>query len=162
MCSKDMPHAEVANTVNYIANCGLSVDWRFGKEPYSRANPPPIVSRLPSSSVSFVAESDLSSLTVFVLNQNPLVPPSAGTAGPARQFVPDRAESDVDDPDLGAAALEDDAEGGGGAAGGPRLGASLEDWPDDDEEVVPRHQPGAGQSGAGSSAPPDAQGGGKK
>ena len=40
MCSKDMHHAEVANTVNYIANCGLSVDWWFGKEPYSRANPP--------------------------------------------------------------------------------------------------------------------------
>ena len=70
--------------------------------------------------------------------------------------------SDVDDPDLGAAALEDDAEVGGGVSGGPRLGASLEDWPDDDEEVVPRHQPGAGQSGAGSSAPPDAQGGAKK
>ena len=82
--------------------------------------------------------------------------------GPDREFLPDRAESDIDDPDLGAAALEDDAEGGGGAAGGPRLGASLEDWPDDDNEVVPRHQPGAGQPGAGSSAPPDAQGGGKK
>ena len=63
-----MPHADVADMVNYIANCGLSVDWRFGKELYSRANPPPIVSRLPSSSVSFAAESDLSSLTVFVLN----------------------------------------------------------------------------------------------
>ena len=82
--------------------------------------------------------------------------------GPDREFLLDRAESDVDDPDLGAAALEDDAEGGGGAACGPRLGASLEDWPDDDEEVIPRHQPGAGQSGTGSSAPPDAQGGGKK
>ena len=85
-----MPHAEVADTVNYIVNCGLSVDWRFGKEPYSCANPPPIVSRLPSSSVSFVAESDLSSLTILVLNQNPLIPPSAGTTGPTRQFVPIR------------------------------------------------------------------------
>ena len=47
--------------------------------------------------------------------------------GPDREFLPDRAESDVDDPDLVVAALEDDAEGGGGAAGGPRLGASLED-----------------------------------
>jgi len=99
MCSKDMPHTEVADTVNYILNCGLSEDWRFGKEPYSRANPPPILSRLSPSSVSFVAEFDLSSLTIFVLNQNPLVPPSAGTTGPARQFVPNRAESDVDDPD---------------------------------------------------------------
>ena len=63
---------------------------------------------------------------------------------------------------MGAAALEDDAEGGSGAAGGPRLGASLEDWPDDDEEVAPRHQPGAGQQGASSSAALDAQGGAKK
>ena len=47
--------------------------------------------------------------------------------GPDREFLPDRAESDVDDPDLGAVALEDDAEGGGSASGGPRLGASLED-----------------------------------
>ena len=55
--------------------------------------------------------------------------------------------------------MEDNAEGGGG----PRLGASLEDWPDDDaEEVAPRHQPGAGQPGARSSAAPDAQGGAKK
>ena len=72
-------------------------------------------------------------------------------------------ESDVDDPDLGAAALENNVEGGGGEAGGPRLGASLEDWPDDDAgEVAPRHQPGAGQPGTSSSAAPDAQGGAKK
>ena len=54
--------------------------------------------------------------------------------------------------------MEDDAEGGGGEAGGSRLGASLEDWPDDDAgEVAPRHHPGAS-----SSAAPDAQGGAKK
>ena len=46
LCSKDMPHAEVADKVNYIANCNLAANWRFGKEPYSRANPPPVVSRL--------------------------------------------------------------------------------------------------------------------
>ena len=39
LCSKDMPHAEVADMVNYIANCNLAANWRFGKEPYSRANP---------------------------------------------------------------------------------------------------------------------------
>ena len=39
MCSKDMPHAEVADMVNYIANCNLAADWQFDKEPYSRANP---------------------------------------------------------------------------------------------------------------------------
>ena len=55
-------------------------------------------------------------------------------------------------------ALEDDAEGGGG----PRLGASLEDCPDDDEEVAPRHRPGAGHPGAGTSAAPGAPGGEKK
>ena len=82
--------------------------------------------------------------------------------GPNREFLPDWAESDVDDPDLGAAALEDDAEGGGSTVGGPRLGAGLEDWPDDDKEVAPRHQPGAGQSGPSSSTAPDAQGGAKK
>ena len=46
MCSKDMPHAEVADTVNYIANCGLSGNWQFGKESYSRDNPSPVVSRV--------------------------------------------------------------------------------------------------------------------
>ena len=40
--------------------------------------------------------------------------------------------------------------------------ASLEDWPDDDEEVAPRHQLGASHPGAGSSAAPSAPGGGKK
>ena len=29
--------------VNYIANCKLADDWRYGKAPYSRANPPPVV-----------------------------------------------------------------------------------------------------------------------
>ena len=59
--------------------------------------------------------------------------------------------------------MEDDAKGGGGEAGGSRLGARLEDWPDDDAgEVAPRHQPGAGQPGTSSSAAPDAQGSAKK
>ena len=29
--------------VNYLANCKLIEEWQFGKEPYSRANPPPTV-----------------------------------------------------------------------------------------------------------------------
>nr|XP_045089472.1 recombination repair protein 1-like [Aegilops tauschii subsp. strangulata] len=95
--------------------------------------------------------------------KSPLLQPTVGAAGPERQFLPDQAESDVDDPDLGAAALEDDAEGGGGETGGSKLRASLEDWPDDDAgEVTPCHQPGVGQPGASSSAVPDAQGGAKK
>ena len=43
MCTKEMPHDEVAHMVNYLANCKLSEEWQFGKEPYSRANPPPMV-----------------------------------------------------------------------------------------------------------------------
>ena len=43
MCTKDMPHDEVAHMVNYLANCKLSTEWQFAKEPYSRANPPPMV-----------------------------------------------------------------------------------------------------------------------
>ena len=46
MCTKEMPHSEVALMVNYLANCKLTDEWQFGKEPYSRANPPPIVSFL--------------------------------------------------------------------------------------------------------------------
>nr|XP_020164787.1 tol-Pal system protein TolA-like [Aegilops tauschii subsp. strangulata] len=95
--------------------------------------------------------------------KSPLLQPAAGAAGPECQFLPDRAERDVDDPDLGAAALEDDAEEGGGGAGSSGLGAGLEDWPDDDAgEVAPRHQLGSDQPGASSSAAPDAQGGAKK
>ena len=44
--------------------------------------------------------------------------PAAGATRQPREYVPDRAESDVDDPDLGAAAMEADAEGGGGGAEG--------------------------------------------
>ena len=59
MCTKEMPQPDAADMVNYLANCQLSDDWQFGKEPYSRANPPPTV-RSPSLflffSLSFVAE----------------------------------------------------------------------------------------------------------
>ena len=43
MCTKEMPQHDAASMVNYLANCQLSEDWQFGKEPYSRANPPPAV-----------------------------------------------------------------------------------------------------------------------
>ena len=46
MCTKDMPHEEVAYMVNYLSDSKLLEDWRFGKESYSRANPPPTVSCL--------------------------------------------------------------------------------------------------------------------
>ena len=54
--------------------------------------------------------------------------------------------------------MEDDDKGGGG----PWLGASLVDWPDDEEEVAPRHRPGASHPGADSSAASGAPSGGKK
>ena len=78
--------------------------------------------------------------------------------GPAREFLADRAESDVDDPNPGAAALEDDAEGGGGTAGDFRPSATFADWPDDEAkgEVALRRQPKAGQPSASSSAGLDA------
>ena len=72
----------------------------------------------------------------------------------------------MEDPDLGAAAMDDNTEAGGGQAGGEAggsgLGVSFDDWPDDDEaEVVPCRQPAPGH-GAGSSAAPPARGGGQK
>ena len=48
MCTKEMPREEVAYMVNYLANCKLTEEWQFGKEPYSRANPPPTVCLLVS------------------------------------------------------------------------------------------------------------------
>ena len=46
MCTREMPCTEVANMVNHITNCEFGEDWQFGKEPYSRDNPPPVVSRV--------------------------------------------------------------------------------------------------------------------
>ena len=46
MCTKDMPHDEVAYMVNYLANCKLSAEWQFGKEPYCQAHSPPPVCSL--------------------------------------------------------------------------------------------------------------------
>ena len=83
--------------------------------------------------------------------------------GPDREFLPDRAESDVDDPDLGAAALVDDAIGGGGGAGGSEEGGSVETWPDDDdEEDELRPVRGTVNIGVGPSAGPSARGGKRK
>ena len=54
--------------------------------------------------------------------------PAAGATRQPREYVPDRAESDVDDPDLGAAAMEAGAKGeGGGAGSGLRPSATFVD-----------------------------------
>ena len=80
-----------------------------------------------------------------------------------RQFLPDCTMDDVNDPDMGAAAMEDDVAGEGGDAGKSRLGAGFEDWPDDDEaEVITRRRPAPDHHGAGPSAGPTAQGGAQK
>ena len=91
--------------------------------------------------------------------------PAAGAMRQPREYVPDRADNDIDDPDLGAAAMEADTEGGGGGAEGDfRPSATFTDWPDDDAEgkVAPRHQLRIGPLGAGSSAGLAGQGGLKR
>ena len=91
--------------------------------------------------------------------------PAAGATRQPREYVPDRAESDVDDPDLGAAAMEADAEGGGGGAEGDfRPSATFTDWPEDDAEgeVASCHQPKVSQPGASPSAGLAGQGGVKR
>ena len=73
------------------------------------------------------------------MKQNSIIQSAGGTAGQNHEYLPDRAVSHADDPDLGAAALEDNAKGGGGDVGGSRAGGGFEDWLDgDDEEAAPR------------------------
>ena len=82
--------------------------------------------------------------------------------GPGGDYAPDRGMSDVDDPDLGAAALEATAIGGVYGAGGSEEGG-IETWPnDDDEEGEPRPSRSAGKMDAGPSAEPTARGGTRK
>ena len=82
--------------------------------------------------------------------------------GPGGDYLPDRAVSDVDDPDLGAAALEDTATGGVYEAGGSEEGG-IETWPDEEEEEEePRPARAAGRSDAGPSVEPTARGGTRK
>ena len=44
LSTKEMLASEVANLVNEISDLKLEGSWRFGKQPYSRADPPPAVS----------------------------------------------------------------------------------------------------------------------
>ena len=45
MSTKEMPVSEIVRLVNHISDCKLSEsEWQFGKQPYSRAHPPPAVS----------------------------------------------------------------------------------------------------------------------
>ena len=88
---------------------------------------------------------------------------TAAIVGAGGAYEPDRAVSDMDDPDLGAAALEDDTTGGVYGAGGSEEGGGVETWPDDfEEEDAPRHMRGADKVVVGSSAAPSAQAGTRK
>ena len=58
----------------------------------------------------------------------------ATIVGPGGDYLSDMAVSDVGDPDLGAAALTDDAAGSGDGAGGSEEGGGVETWPDDDDD----------------------------
>ena len=74
LSTKEMPHYEVSYMVNYIVNCKLTEDWRYGKEPYSHADPPPMVS-FPSF-LLFLWSSSLwpvsdQSAYIFLLTRNP-------------------------------------------------------------------------------------------
>ena len=81
----------------------------------------------------------------------------AALVGPAGDYLPDREVSDVDDPDLGVADLEDDAVGGSEEGGG------VEAWPDDDdEEDELRPTRGAVNTGTGLSTGPSTQGSKRK
>jgi len=83
--------------------------------------------------------------------------------GPGGDYLPDRAVSDLDDPDLGAAALADNATGGGGGAGGSEAGGGVETWPDDDEdEDEPHPARSSATTGAGPSSGPSARGSKRK
>ena len=68
---------------------------------------------------------------------------TAAIVGAGGDYEPDRAVSDVDDPDLGAAALEDTATGGVYEAGGSEEGG-IETWPDDFEEEEDEPRPSRG------------------
>ena len=94
---------------------------------------------------------------------------TAALLGPGDNLQADRAESDLDDPDLGAAALVDDATGGGGradggsGAGGSEGGGGVEAWPDDNKDVdEPRPTRSSATTGVGPSSGPPAPGGKRK
>jgi len=83
--------------------------------------------------------------------------------GPEHEFAPDREAYDLEDADLGPAALDDNAAGGGGETGGSGFTAGFDDWPDDDEaDPIPRRQPATDPQGAGPSGGPTARGGAQK
>ena len=88
---------------------------------------------------------------------------AAAIMGSGGDYLPDRAVSDVDNSDLGAAALADNTTGGGGGVGGSEEGGGVDTWPDDDDdEYEPRPVRSTANTGADPSAGPPARGGKRK
>ena len=88
---------------------------------------------------------------------------TAAIVGPGGGYQPDREVSDVDDPDLGPGALEDDVVGGGDGVGGAVDGGDMETWPDkNDDEDEPRPARDAANTGAGPSTGAAARGSKRK
>ena len=58
LSTKEMPHDKVSYMVNYIANCKLKPDWQYGMAPFSRTNPPLMVSFLSSFVAEFLFQAD--------------------------------------------------------------------------------------------------------
>lgn len=175
---KEMPRVEVARHVNEITNCKLNeAEWRINKEPYSQANPPPVLSaRSVCSFLNIPCPSDLTNRLSWHRFAGQGAPP------PGHEWMSDREDSDVDGPELGADTMEEGgdkevARGGGGGDGGPKVGGSVggdggsggpgaggsaggggegignvQAWPNDDEGDEERHLPRGG-AGTGARSP---------
>ncbi|XP_044409736.1 uncharacterized protein [Triticum aestivum] len=160
LCTKDMPIAEVGRMVNEISDLKVSEgDWRYGKRPYSRDNPPPAVSPLTSFRSSDSWSCTWCNATLLSGVQIYMSVATTAIVGPGGDYLPDWAVSDVDDPDLGVAALEEDTVGDEGA-GSSEEGGGMETWPnDDDDEDEPRPPRSTANTGADPSTGPPARGG---
>ena len=92
-----------------------------------------------------------------------MLPPAAGAAGVERQFLPDHTMDDVDDPDLGAAAMEDAVVGDNAEPGGTGLNSGFKDCRMMPKSKSPRvASRRLKNQGAGSSTAPVVSGGAQK
>jgi hypothetical protein len=156
LSTKRLPSKEVVRHVNDISKSKLDEDgWEFGMPPYCRRQPPPPV----STWSPYFAHAVLL-LRAYHLSTEQLMPGQVETGAPApgQDWAADRAESDLGDPELGAAfdeGEEEEVTGGGDAGGGGGAGGSggagggedvdLRDWrDDDDDDEVPHRRAGPG------------------
>ena len=86
MSTKEMPRVGLARHVNDFSNCKLSEEeWCIGKEPFSRANPPPVVS---TSSGCFIYNALCSSVLTSRLLQQRF--PGQGASTADHEWMTDR------------------------------------------------------------------------